>query len=816
MNSLTAVALILLVGTSIVRAADPPNERRVDRDGDPLPAGAVARYGVMRLFHESARQLHFSPDGKLLASRSETELRVWDVKTGRLVRRVPGVAAAAFAPGGLIVAQGRDLRLIDATTGKVLRALDHRKEKAAAGAIAVVPDGKTVAVSWAGEGVAVYDLAAPGEVKPRPLCPEALNGICLSADRRRLAGFKEQTVQVWDVGAAEKLPTIELKYERKPDEVALALNADGSRLAVADALQFQVCSTATGKAFKAFKVESYYQRAQSLRFSPDGKTLTGLLENGVVVVWSANSGKEERVHGTGISMGVGALAEDGVTLALTYGGSGIQFLDVTTGKARELPDRDPPVGTVRFVEPGVVLSPTSEGYVFWDANDGKVRKRLEAPEGFLSPDAKYVARRDRGFPSKEVVVSELESGKVVSRLAINGTCHGFSPDGKMILTWLMRPEDDDARTRDVKYQLWDAASGRLWRTVAVPADVDEPAISPDGRTLAYYDEKDGVAFLETATGKVRETLHAPPDPIRADRWRENIREPEPRRHYQFSRDGRTLLVARNYDLFVISCKSRVVLIQLQTEEGAQAALSPDGRWLATPHGSAVKVRDLQNPRSRFEPHVFDGREGRVYSLSFSPDGRLLASAGGDGTAYVWDMRPLIEAAAKPPPAPDKKRLAEWWAALAGEPEKAGPAMLELESRPEQAVALAAARLAPAEAPEPERVAKWIAALDHDDFDRREEAAKELEKLAELAEPALREALKKKPSAELKRRAEALLERLDDVETAPERLQAFRAVEVLERIGSPAARKLLEELARGAPHARLTREAKASLQRWPKP
>jgi hypothetical protein len=89
-------------------------------------------------------------------------------------------------------------------------------------------------------------------------------------------------------------------------------------------------------------------------------------------------------------------------------------------------------------------------------------------------------------------------------------------------------------------------------------------------------------------------------------------------------------------------------------------------------------------------------------------------------------------------------------------------------------------------------------------------------LAELAEPALREALKKGPSAELKRRVEALLERLDDVESAPERLQAFRAVEVLERIGSPAARKVLEELAKGAPHARLTREARASLQRWPTP
>src|SRR5437763_1514499 len=114
MNSLTAVALFLLVEANMAHAANPPAGRRVDRDGEPLPAGAVARYGVMRLFHERAGRLDFSPDGKLLASRSDKELRVWDVKTGRLLRRVPAVAASAFTPGGLIVAQGRDLRLIDA------------------------------------------------------------------------------------------------------------------------------------------------------------------------------------------------------------------------------------------------------------------------------------------------------------------------------------------------------------------------------------------------------------------------------------------------------------------------------------------------------------------------------------------------------------------------------------------------------------------------------------------------------------------------------------------------------------------------------
>jgi hypothetical protein len=44
------------------------------------------------------------------------------------------------------------------------------------------------------------------------------------------------------------------------------------------------------------------------------------------------------------------------------------------------------------------------------------------------------------------------------------------------------------------------------------------------------------------------------------------------------------------------------------------------------------------------------------------------------------------------------------------------------------------------------------------------------------------------------------------------LQRLRAVQVLERIGSPEARQILEALAKGAPGARETREAQASLSR----
>jgi HEAT repeat protein len=115
-----------------------------------------------------------------------------------------------------------------------------------------------------------------------------------------------------------------------------------------------------------------------------------------------------------------------------------------------------------------------------------------------------------------------------------------------------------------------------------------------------------------------------------------------------------------------------------------------------------------------------------------------------------------------------------------------------------------------------KLARLIADLDDDDFDVREAASKALGTIGRAAERDLRRALKEKPSAEARRRLEALLPPLDGGRFSPEHRRLLRAVEVLEDMGTPEAERLLKRVAKESPEADLSLAAEAALKRLATP
>jgi hypothetical protein len=143
--------------------------------------------------------------------------------------------------------------------------------------------------------------------------------------------------------------------------------------------------------------------------------------------------------------------------------------------------------------------------------------------------------------------------------------------------------------------------------------------------------------------------------------------------------------------------------------------------------------------------------------------------------------------------------------------KLGRAVWTLTAFGNESVTFLKDRVRPVAAETQKRFDQLVADLDSDSFDRREAATRELS-CGVVAEAVLEKALANRPSPEMRRRLEPMLENyLDWTEKDPEVLRSIRAIWVLQQIGTSEARALLEKIAAGAPSAALTQKAKDALQ-----
>jgi len=157
----------------------------------------------------------------------------------------------------------------------------------------------------------------------------------------------------------------------------------------------------------------------------------------------------------------------------------------------------------------------------------------------------------------------------------------------------------------------------------------------------------------------------------------------------------------------------------------------------------------------------------------------------------------------------------WWADLRStDGILAYRAMGKLRTASAKAVPFLGEQLRPIAGVPPEQITKLVADLGSEKFPQRDKAQRELQELKDLAEGELQKVLSAAPNLEVRLRIERLLDKLDIIER-PDLLQALRAIEVLESIGTPEAQQVLRGLAGGATGAQQTREATASLQRLAK-
>ncbi|HKI32919.1 MAG TPA: PQQ-binding-like beta-propeller repeat protein [Gemmataceae bacterium] len=841
-------------------AADPL--ARLDAYGDPLPTGALARLGTIRFRDGNfINAVAVAPDGKSLAVAGLQAVRILDLATGKELRALKSPGSVNFisvnySPGGKLVgaadSTGR-IQFWDPATGEAagqVAPADAEKGVGRTGSTFTFSgDGKSVVLATddfaagANSRAAVYEVATGKQTAQVALMHNNGARAFLSGDGKVLATtgyhvprggiepFEKQveinsTVELWDTSTGKELH--KLRTEGALGVSNVAFSPDGKEMVVATAASGLVTwDPATGKELR--RLAGRRDLSAFVAYSPDGNTLAAGSPLGAVQTWDAATGKRLGLYEVPrTQMTRVAFTKAGRLLACGSTGQAISVWDVLAEESlTPTGGHGAGVTALGFMPDGKgLVSASWDGAVsFWDAA-GKENRHVQlhpgeeppfaAPGTFhmstlqLSPDRKHVL----GSFNNGLSLYELGKGREVCAFSGGFTSYNptamFSADGSLLLEGL-----SDTRTRKPLIRLCDVGTGRELRQFEGQAgDLRQLALAPDGKTVAAaisnFQPTGQVHELrawEATTGKSLWHVDG------GQAWLQGL---------AFSPDGKVLAAMDAFGAVTFhEAADGRVLRRLPARPGttnpSALTYSPDGRLLAVAayDSNARKAHVcLFEVAAGAVRHEFVGHDGPITALAFAADRKRMATGGNDTTVLLWDLTGGTDGeTAKGNPSAEE--LADLWEGLANADARAGfKAMRRLEAVPEEAVALLAKHVKPAWAGgAADAVAKLIAALDDDSFDERQAASKELTALGKSAEGRLKKALAAGPSAEAKRAIEDLLEKMKDKEGPPtELVRPLRAVEVLEDLGTPEARKVLESLSKGRPEATLTVAAKEALAR----
>jgi WD40 repeat protein len=860
-------ALFFLAGWSVLWTSPSPSlwaqttEKSVRKDavGDPLPDGAVLRVGTMRLRHlAGVRQIVPCADGRHLASLSADNLfSLWDLTTGKEVRRyaLPDAPAISDAPllwerlglqielrkeidqavnffPGLLTADGKTLvvshknnvLLLDPVTGHEQARIPFKEGRS--GLLALAPGGKALARFSMAENreneLVVVDVATGQQKhKLRLAGLQPLSLMAFSPDGKRLAAADSgNQVALWDLTTGKR---VRLYQGHEGVVSALLFAPAGDRLITGATDGVYLWDFASDEETAKFPIQDI--ESCSMAISPDGALLATSGKENSILVWDVATGTTRKeLAGNQAAVSCLAFARNGKALLSGSSDGTLRQWDLLIGKESTPVQHQPPLVPVSYLNPGVILAHAGQSakLQYLNAMTGKVLKSFADPPPqdpanpslgsvLASPNGRLLALTDQ--ESGIIRLWDVEKNKEWQKLESGGKIMqmAFSPDSAYFAALGM----------DRSLRVWSMSTAKEVRHMEAPFSFEERlqlvvrarnftthagaeqllqelVISRDNRYLACAGP-DGMAYLwEMASGKERSRFALGSKFVSC---------------LALSPDNRLMASVANDDTIRIwDTMTGKLLYGFVCQEGEIRALafSNSGKVLAAGGASGtVFLFDLAQFK---EKRRFVGHRGPIQRLLFAPDETTLLSAARDGTLLFWDVNAPLPAA-RPRDELDQDRLGALWARLGSEDAAdAFQALGMLRAHPAQAVKFLKQQLRPIDSVPEARIGQLVANLDHARFLVRDRASQELVRLDVQVIPALQKALGGKISVEASRRIHQILEKLEAQDGTSENLRAVRAVELLEHIADADSLALLQTLAGGAAHARLTLSARDALRR----
>jgi WD40 repeat protein/tRNA A-37 threonylcarbamoyl transferase component Bud32 len=429
-----------------------------------------------------------------------------------------------------------------------------------------------------------------------------------SPDGRRLASAGEDNrVQVWDVATGQRLLNL---LGHVNSVTGVAFSPDGKRLASVGDISRQearltrvigigvkVWDTSNGQDVLTLLADhdlGHTWEVKDVVFSPDGKHLASASADKTVTVWDATTGQEIRtLRGHSSIVQSAAFSPDGKRLA-SGSRDEVKVWDAATGQ-EILALKGHAYQGVAFSPDGRRLASGSGDEVkVWDAATGQEILALKGHTEYVTGVAFGTDGRRLASASvdKTVKVWDAETGqeiftfkghtKAVVRVA-------FSPDGRRLASVTKNPHNQISDLPD-EVRVWDVTRGQEGLCLKGHTEaVCSVAFSPDGRRLATASWDATVKVWNTTTGV--QTLS-----LRHTGWVSGV---------AFSPDGGRLATATSHTF----------------ELGRGRRALP----------GEVKVWDASTGQ---EVLTLKGHTTWVSSVTFSPDGKLLASAGTNDSEFL--------------------------------------------------------------------------------------------------------------------------------------------------------------------------------------